>query len=152
MMTSHSQQRVSKYALSDLAIRSALALERFGLGKPLDDSPLTDFVQALSGTAHTDGTDDQTRYFAIGYHRSYMRFAGALGADSTVDAAQEILDAKIKSLQLFIDTPNKGVVQELADFCADIHNELAQSQLADIRLAKRPRKRTEGAGLASRVS
>lgn len=144
MTAASAEKQVSRYALSDLAIRAAIALERFSLGESLDRDVVAKFAKALSDTSRADRLDDQARYFAVGYHTPYMKLAryGAGGAAS-VDAAQELLSSKAKSIRAFLEHPTQGEVGDLASFCTDLHHELAQSQLAEIRLAKRHRLRSE---------
>lgn len=143
MTATQTSRQITRYVLSDLALRSAVALERFALGEPLNCELVADFAEALSGTSHATGQGDQTRYFAVGYHSSYMRLGFAKGVNQSVDEVQDLLDSKAKSLTAFLANPDVSAVSELAEFCTELHHELAQSQIADIRLAKRPRNRSE---------
>lgn len=150
MTAARGSRPVSRYALSDLAIRSAMALERFAFGEPLDHALVAKFATALSDTSSAESMG-QARYFAVGYHSPYMKLAGTRGVSQSVDEVQSLLDEKAKSITSFLAHPNKTAVSELAEFCADLHHELAQSQLAEMRLAKRHRNRSEAKRLPSRL-
>jgi hypothetical protein len=140
----NASKQVSRYTLADLALRAAVGLERFSLGESFDSQAIAKFADALSNTSRADRLGEPTRYFAAGYHSPYMKLGRhAAGETTSVLAVQELLRAKADSIRAFLRNPQFTDVDELVSFCTDLHHELAQSQLAEIRFAKRPRSQSE---------
>jgi hypothetical protein len=133
---------ISRYTLAQLALSSAVELDRYQNGAAFDGEKLEKLADALTSTSSPNSPSGPNRFFAVGYHKPYMRLYGHGGADSqSVIAVRAFLAQKAASLRSFLDHPSIEQADELASFCADLHHELSSEQLTEIRLAKRRRTR-----------
>jgi hypothetical protein len=138
----YKESAISRYALAQLALSSAVELDRYQNGGALDEGLLNKLADALTSTSTPNSPSGPNRFFAVGYHKPYMRLYGH-GTEQTqsVDAVRAFLAQKAASIRTFLEHPSGDQADELASFCADLHHELSSEQLTEIRLAKRRRTR-----------
>lgn len=141
---------ISRFALADLAIRSAIELERFRSGGTYDTGVLAALAEALAKTSSPAAPAGPSQFFAVGYHKPYMRlFRAEQGAGRTVKEVQGILSDKARSLTGFLEHPTAELSDQLASFCTELHDELASEQMTEVRLARRRRPRAADREVAS---
>ena len=133
---------ISRYALAQLALSSAVDLDRYQNGDALDGELLTRLADALTSTSAPTSQAGPTRFFAMGYHKPYMRLYGRGHEAQSVNAVRAFLAQKAAGIRSFLEHPSHDLADELASFCTDLHHELSSEQLTEIRLAKRRRSRT----------
>ncbi|WP_265528314.1 hypothetical protein [Sphingomicrobium marinum] len=132
---------VSRHLLAELAIRSAISLERYNLDRAYDDDVLIELADVLTDTAGVSEGVPAGKYFAIGYHSPYMRLGKEKLGVSSVGEVQQRFVQMTADLKAFLANRDKELAMKLASFCADLHEELAQAQLSELRLARKRRAR-----------
>jgi hypothetical protein len=130
---------ISRFALSNLAIKAAIELERLRKGKPLRRQILIDLARALSHTANPDPDNTSHRFFEVGYQKPFMRlYRDRTTADPrSIADVQEYLQKMAVEIQSFLASPDVEKIDELASFCADLHHELASGLMSETRIEQR---------------
>src|SRR5437868_3114338 len=114
---------ISRFALADLAIRSAIELERFRAGGHFNTEVLAALAEALARTSSPAVPTGPSQFFAVGYHKPYMRlFRAEQGTGRTVKEVQDILSEKARSLGGFLEHPTPELSTQLASFCTELHD------------------------------
>lgn len=144
------QGQISRYTLAQLALSSAVDLDRFQNGAPLRGEVLARLADALTRTSSPTSQSGPNRFFAVGYHKPYMRLYGRGARENrSVGKVREFLSEKASNIRSFLENPTPELADELASFCADLHHELSSEQLTEIRLAKRRRTRASDSAVAA---
>lgn len=130
MMPDSDGAAISRYALAQLALSSAVDLDRYQNGDALHGDLLSQLADALTRTSTPTSPSGPNRFFAVGYHKPYMRLYGH-GADErqSVNAVRAFLEQKAASIRSFLEHPSNEQADELASFCTDLHHELSSEHL-----------------------
>lgn len=142
--------RISRFALAKLAIKSAVELERYRAGNPLHGDILAELASALAQTSDPHPGAGPSRFFAVGYHRPYMRLVEDQAMDAkSLGAVREYLTSKASVIRAFLKRPDPDGIDDLASFCADLHHELASEHMMENRIARRRRTRPTSSEVAA---
>lgn len=143
VMLNNEGSAISRYALAQMALSSAVELDRYQSGEKLHGELLARLADALTSTSAPTSQSGPTRFFAVGYHKPYMRLYGGGHEAQSVSAVRALLAERAARIRGFLEHPSHEVADELASFCADLHHELSSEQLTELRLAKRRRTRAQ---------
>jgi hypothetical protein len=129
----------SRFALSNLAIRSALDLERFRAGRALSAKTMSELADALTQTSDPDPEAVSARFFEVGYHKPFMRLYKDRNTvdPRSVAEVQEYLHEMALEIREFLRHPEKERINELASFCTDLHHELASGLMSETVIGRR---------------
>lgn len=129
---------VSKFALSDLAFRSALELEQARQGKDFDRALLAKLAAALSNASNPRSEGASFRFVEPGYYEPFERLyklSHEVDA-SSVEQIQDFFKVEIRKLEgLSHRPPTSSEAAELVDFCVSLHRELVNALAAETAIA-----------------
>lgn len=147
---SASARALSRFDVSDLAIKSAIEFERLRAGEPFNGQAMSELADALTRTSNPDSASAPFRFFEIGYHKPFMRLFKDRQTSNpgSVKEVQDYLGQMAGRLRRFLRDQNSENAEDLASFCLDLHHELASSLMSESRVAKR-RTRSRHSQVAS---
>ncbi|MET4241533.1 hypothetical protein [Bradyrhizobium sp. RT10b] len=122
----------SKYALADLALQSAIELERIKGGVPHDDAVLDRLAATLLQTSDPGVADAPFRFVEPGYYEPFERLYRLRESPQTsaIEGIQEFIKRASEKLSHVVQG-DKGLASELIGFCIALHQELIQEIAAE---------------------
>lgn len=134
--------RLSKFKVGDLALKSALQLERARAGIPYDKSQLTELADALRASAGEPDESGRASYMRPGYFEPFERVYRS-SVDAEPKSSDEIRKFFIKAIA-DIDTAaqqnlNEKVLSKLVDFCLELNREFVRRPASENRVGRRQR-------------
>lgn len=134
--------RLSKFTIGDLALRSALELERARAGTSYDGEKLHALAAALRASAGGDSADQKVAHMLPGYFTPFERVYR-----SRVHDEPKSLDDIRKYLSTFIDEIDQtatlrpkrldeSLATRLVDFCLELNREFVQRQPSEERVGR----------------
>lgn len=145
-MTVHTQSmaaRLSKFTVGDLALRSALQLERARAGIPYDKSQLTALADALRVSTGLEDRAATVSYMRPGYFEPFERvYRSHHDSDpkSYEDVRRYVIDT-IEDIDAATerDTIGDTVASTLVDFCLELNREFVRRRPTENRSGRRQR-------------
>lgn len=145
-MQAHSMAaRLSKFKVGELALKSALQLERARAGISYDKAQLSELAEALrvsTGEPHEAG---KVAYMRPGYFEPFERvYRSSQRTDpkSINDIRQFVIEAieSIESIDSIAqDAVDPEVTKKLVDFCLELNREFVRRTPAENRVGRRQR-------------
>lgn len=118
---------LSKFAFSDLAIRSAVELEKARAGTDFETAPLEQLAAALTRTSHPDDAGAPFKFVEPGYYEPYERLYRQKQPERAkgVEEIQAFVGDAVERLRAFKPgSAQKESAVELVKFCIALHREL----------------------------
>lgn len=143
MQTHSMAARLSKFKVGDLALRSALELERARAGLPHDRSRLTALAEALRVSAGEQDEATEVSYMRPGYLEPFERvyLSSHSNEPKTSDeivryVAKVIgdIDAAARNEQI-----PEALASKLVDFCIELNREFVRRQPTETRGGRKQR-------------
>ncbi len=137
--------RLSKFKVGELALKSALQLERARAGISYDKSQLSQLAEALrvsAGEVHEEG---RVAYMRPGYFEPFERvYRSSHKADPTsIDEIRQFVIETIESIESIDSTAgnaaDSAAMKKLVDFCLQLNREFVQRKPAENRVGRRQR-------------
>lgn len=143
LMPMQADRTVSRFALSDLALQSAIELEKLKAGHGFDERAMAELAEALIRTSNPGEGVSRSRFFEVGYSRPFMRlFRDRQASDpQSIKEVQEYVEEVADQIRAFLKQQNAKDASNLAGFCIDLHRELVRGLVSESRLGRR-RSRT----------
>ena len=134
--------KLSKFKVGDLAMSSALQLERARAGLNYDKSQLASLADALRLSTGDDGGAGKVSYMRPGYFEPFERVYQSSNK-TPPKSSEEIRGFVIKSIAeieaAVNDHIDDDVVAKLVDFCLDLNREFIRRQPTENRVDRRQR-------------
>ncbi|MBX9647697.1 MAG: hypothetical protein K2X57_11640 [Xanthobacteraceae bacterium] len=117
----------STFALTNLALQSAIELERFKAGMKFDKKPLKELADALVVTSHADAPGEAFRFVEPGYYEPFERLYLSREAkrSNTVTEIQAFIREASKRIANAAEGRGSDAAK-LIEFCLALHQELIQ--------------------------
>lgn len=117
----------STYALTNLALQSAIELERAKAGMKFDKKPLRDLANALVQTSRANATGEAFRFVEPGYYEPFERLYLSRGdkPSNTVTGIQAFIREASERIANAAEGKRSDAVK-LIEFCLALHQELIQ--------------------------
>lgn len=144
-MTMHTQGmavRLSKFKVGDLALKSALQLERARAGATFDKSPLTDLAEALRVSAGEPDDTGRVSYMRPGYFEPFERvFRSSVEQEpKSIDEIRHFFDEAITDINAAAeDHIGDADMAKLVDFCLELNREFVRRPPAENKVGRRHR-------------
>lgn len=126
---------LSTFALSDLALQSAVELAKARAGSDYSVDAVHHLATALSQTVSPASQAPQLRFVEPAYYEPFERLfhhqQPAEPDPDTVEAIQSYFTEIVARLQAFNQASPLGPVDELQDFCVALHRELIRELTSD---------------------
>lgn len=122
----------SKFGLTQLALRSAIELERARAGTPFKPEPLIALSEALLQTSDPHDDDAPFRFVEPGYYLPLQRLYRVQESATSTDV--EHIQALIRRISESLAAAAKGRTNDtaaLVDFCVALHQELIEELTAE---------------------
>jgi hypothetical protein len=144
-MTMHTQAmaaRLSKFKVGDLALKSALQLERARAGVPYDKSQLAELAEALRVSAGEQDDTGRVSHMRPGYFEPFERVYRS-SVEAEPQSSEEIRTFVIKAIAdidaAAHDEINGSLVSKLVDFCLELNREFVRRPPVEDRVGRRQR-------------
>ena len=135
--------RLSKFKVGDLAMKSALQLERARAGLPYDKGQLISLAEALRVSAGQEDQAGKVSYMRPGYFEPFERVyrSSHQSAPSSTDEIRRFFIQSIADIDAaaVTDRIDEGVVRKLVDFCLELNREFIRRQPTEGRVGRRQR-------------
>lgn len=134
--------RLSKFKVGDLALRSALQLERARTGATYDKSPLTDLAEALRVSAGEPDNADRIAHMRPGYFEPFERiYRSRLDQEPTsLDEIRQFVARAIVDIDAAAqDHVSDTAMAKLVDFCLELNREFVRRPPAENKVGRRQR-------------
>lgn len=118
------QIRLSKFAIGDLALRSAWELERARSHMVFDREPLLQLADALDRSSDVGAARDTVVYMRPGYFEPLERVYRVqhAGEAETLEGVKRFVqDATASLKQVAADEPSGDIDEDLIGFCLELH-------------------------------
>ncbi len=141
MQTHAMAVRLSKFKVGDLALKSALELERARAGVDYDKSQLTELADALRVSAGEDENAGSVAYMRPGYFEPFERVYRSSHAiePKSSDDIRKFVIAAIKDIDTAANKKiDEKLLTKLVDFCLELNREFVR-QPTENRGGRRPR-------------
>lgn len=143
MQTQAMAARLSKFKVGELALKSALELERARAGIKYDRRQLIELADALRVSAGQDETGGKVAYMRPGYVEPFERVYRStkdIEPKSTEDIQTFVIKA-IADIDIAVGEGklNEKLVSKLVDFCLELNREFVRRQPTENRVGRRQR-------------
>ncbi|MEG3148190.1 hypothetical protein U1839_26375 [Sphingomonas sp. RT2P30] len=144
-MTMHTQGmavRLSKFKVGDLALKSALQLERARTGATYDKSPLTDLAEALRVSAGEPDDAGKISYMRPGYFEPFERVyrSSVEHEPKSIDEIRKFFAGAIIDIDAAAtDHISDADMAKLVDFCLELNREFVRRPTAENKVGRRQR-------------
>ena len=134
--------RLSKFKVGDLALKSALQLERARAGFPYDKSQLVELAEALRVSTGEPDDNGKASYMRPGYFEPFERVYRS-SVDAEPKSSEDIRKFMIMAIA-DIDAAahhevDARVMSKLVDFCLELNREFVRRPPAENRVGRRQR-------------
>lgn len=122
---------LSKFMIGDLALRSALELERALAGGSYDKDPLHSLAAALRQSSGVEDMSGGVSHMRPGYFEPFERVYRARNTTEPKSLKQirEFLDRAIHDIDAAADQSlNSDLASQLVDFCLELNREFVRRQ------------------------
>lgn len=119
--------QMSRFAISDLAIQSAVELEKARVGSTYNIEPLTTLAVVLNRTAEPNGEGAPFKFVEPGFYEPLERIYELNNQmrSNSVEELQSFFTGVARKLnELNAATPQAGEVEILVRLCVHLHREL----------------------------
>lgn len=125
-MAMPTQASVSKFAFSDLALQSAIELERARAGEPFQVEPLVDLADALSITSRPEREGSPFRFVEPSFYEPFERLyrLERHKAETVEDIQQYVGDLAERLRAIKPGKTEERTTRELVIVCIALHREL----------------------------
>jgi hypothetical protein len=139
MMESIRQTPLSTFAFCDLAMRSAVELEKARENSPFEADPLLKLADALTHTTRTPDRGARYKFVEPGLYEPLERLFQADGSGaSDVDALEQFMAERVKQLRTVErKKPSAKLAADLVSFCVALHRELIRDMTSEDELVVR---------------
>jgi hypothetical protein len=142
-MHTHSMAaRLSKFKVGELALKSALELERARAGISYDRSQLTELAEALRVSAGQNDEKGKMAFMRPGYFEPFERvYRSSLDADpKSIEDIQKFVIKTIEDIDAVAqDEVSLETMSKLVDFCLELNREFVRRQPTENRVGRRQR-------------
>lgn len=142
MQTQAMAARLSKFKVGDLALKSALQLERARAGVSYDKSQLTQLADALRISAGEPDESGRPSYMRPGYFEPFERVYRS-SHETEPKSSEEIRTFVIEAIAEIDaaahDEINVSLVSKLVNFCLELNREFVRRSPAEDRVGRRQR-------------
>ena len=143
VMQTHSMAaRLSKFKVGELALKSALQLERARAGVSCDMTQLHQLAEALRVSAGENDESGKAAYMRPGYFEPFERvYRSSVAADPTsIDDIRQFVIEAIEKIDSVTETDvDPEVAKKLVDFCLELNREFVRRTPAENRVGRRQR-------------
>jgi hypothetical protein len=141
----------STFALTNLALQSAIELERAKAGMKFDKKPLRDLASALVQTSHANAPGEAFRFVEPGYYEPFERLYLSREAkpSNTVTEIQTFIREASKRIANAAEGKGSDAVK-LIEFCLALHQELIQEFSVEDALVVQESRHTVKQGSSAR--
>jgi hypothetical protein len=129
--TSMAAAQLSKFMIGDLALRSALELERALAGANYDKEPLHSLAAALRQSSGAEPVSGGVSHMRPGYFEPFQRVYRARNTaePKSLKQIREFLDKAIYDIDAAADQPlDRDLASRLVDFCLEVNREFVRRQ------------------------
>lgn len=144
-MTMHTQGmavRLSKFKVGDLALKSALQLERARMGASYDKSPLTDLAEALRVSTGENDDAGRIAYMRPGYFEPFERVyrSRVEQEPKSIDEIRQFVARAITDIDAAAqDHVSDTTMAKLVDFCLELNREFVRRPHVENKVGRRQR-------------
>lgn len=133
---------LSRNSLSELALKSALELEKAKQGREFRGDILGRFAEALSQTSRPEQAGGQAGFIRAGYHRPLVRlYRDRCTSDpGSIKEIQGFVASAAETLKDFSPEPDAVQIDQLISFCTSLHRELIHGLASENRGVLKQRK------------
>lgn len=134
--------RLSKFKVGDLALKSALQLERARTGASYDKSPLTDLAEALRVSAGGPDNVGNVAYMRPGYFEPFERVyrSRVEKEPKSLDELRQFMASAIVNIDAAAQNHvSEAEMAELVDFCLELNREFVRRPPAENKVGRRQR-------------
>lgn len=135
--------RLSKFKVGDLALKSALELERARAGISYDRTQLIALAEALRVSTGQDDTNGKAAYMRPGYFEPFERVYRSTeeAEPKSTDDIQKFVTKAIEDIDNAVarDKVSDQLVSKLVDFCLELNREFVRRQPTENRVGRRQR-------------
>lgn len=142
--------RVSKFRIGDLALSSALELERARMNVAFEAAPLHQLADALQQTSLASEPGAVAR-MRPGYYEPFDRLyrSRITEAPQSLDEIRKLVDWAVDELKKVAGAEGKGeAASDLVNFCIQLHQEFVGRPAAEARFGRAQRTVPAAAGIS----
>ncbi|HET6523187.1 hypothetical protein [Sphingopyxis sp.] len=143
MMQTHAMAaRLSKFKVGDLALKSALELERARAGMKYDKSQLAELAEALRVSAGEADGSGKVAYMRPGYFEPFERvYRSSHAAEpKSFDDIHKFMVRAIADIDAAASRKiNETLMAKLVDFCLELNREFVRRPPTENRVGRRER-------------